>query len=284
MSFTWSSSRKPRAMRRARPAAPVLGALVLSLASTGLAAEEASEAKAAELAKKLANPIASLVSVPVKYAWEDGVGADDLQRQTLIVQPVIPLEVNADWNVIIRTIIPIVDADLASGDSLSGTGDILQSFFFSPKAPTAGGWVWGAGPVISYPTANKDALGSEQWSVGPTFVALRQSEGWTVGILANHLWSVAGEDAREDVSATFVQPFLSYTTPRSTTFGINTETSWDWKSDQATVPINLTASQLLRIGRQPVSLALGYRHYVDGPEAGTPDWGVTFTATLLFPK
>jgi hypothetical protein len=276
----------------AGPGAPILGALVLSLASTGLAAQQASgtqtgqassEAQAAELAKKLANPIASLISVPIKYVWEDGIGPDDLQRQTLIVQPVIPVEVNADWNVIIRTIVPYLDADLSSGGSLSGTGDILQSFFFSPKAPTTGGWVWGAGPVISYPSASKDALGTEQWSVGPTFVALRQSEGWTWGILANHLWSVTGEDAREDVSATFVQPFVSYTTPRHTTWGLNTESTYDWKSEQATVPINLQVSQLMRFGRQPVSLALGYRYYADAPEAA-PDWGLFFTFTLLYPK
>jgi hypothetical protein len=143
--------------------------------------------------------------------------------------------------------------------------------------------VWGAGPALSYPSASNDALGTEKWSVGPTFVALRQSEGWTWGVLANHLWSVGGSSDRTDVSATFVQPFVSYVTARHTTFGVNTETTYDWEAEQVTVPLNLQVSQLLRFGRQPVSLALGYRCYVDAPDNG-PDWGLFFTLSLLYPK
>lgn len=238
----------------------------------------------AELAKKLSNPIASLISVPIKYSWDTGIGPDDLDRSTLIVQPVIPFELNADWNLITRTIIPYVDAQAPNGSNdISGTGDILQSFFFSPKAPTASGWIWGLGPVISYPSASNDLLGSEKWSAGPTVVLLKQGGGLTYGLLANHLWSFSGPDDRADISASFVQPFLSFTTQKFTTYGVNTETSYDWKNKQATVPLNLSVSQLMRFGKQPVSFALNYRHYVDKPPGG-PDWGFSFTVTLLFPK
>ena len=131
--------------------------------------------------------------------------------------------------------------------------------------------------------ASDDQLGTGKWSAGPTVVVLKQQHGWTYGVLANHLWSFGGDDDRADVNTSFVQPFLSFTTARFTTFGVNTETSYDWESDQATVPVNLSASQLFKVGGQPMSLALAYRHYFDAPPGG-PDWGLSLTYTLLFPK
>ena len=112
---------------------------------------------------------------------------------------------------------------------------------------------------------------------------MRQHDGWTYGALANQLWSVPGDDDAEDVSSLFLQPFLSYTTKTKTSFGINTESSYDWEDDQWTVPINLTVSHLLRFGKQPVSLQLGYRNYIEAPTGG-PDWGLRFQVTFLFPK
>ena len=248
-------------------------------------ATPAAEDSAAELAKKLANPIASLVSVPIRYNWDTGIGSNDATRETFIVQPVIPFSISADTNLITRTIVPYIRAEspVAGGNTESGLGDITQSFFISPKAPTASGWIWGAGPVLFYPSASNDKVGSEKWGIGPTAVMLKQENGYTYGLLANHIWSVAGNDARADISSTFLQPFFSYTTKTFTTFAINTESSYDWKSKQWTVPINLSAQQLLRLGKQPVSFALIYRNFVEKPDGG-PDWGMSFTMTLLFPK
>jgi hypothetical protein len=256
------------------------------VASAAVAQEAKSEAdNAAELAKKLSNPIASLISVPIKYNWDTGIGSNDATRETLIVQPVIPFELNADTNLITRTIIPYVEAEspVFGGGTESGLGDITQSFFFSPKAPTASGWIWGAGPVFLYPSANNDNVGREKWGVGPTAVLLKQDKGVTYGLLANHIWSVAGNDARKDISDTFLQPFWSYTTKTFTTVGINTESTYDWKASEWTVPINLSVQQMVKIAKQPVAFALGYRNYVSKPEGG-PDWGMSFTMTLLFPK
>ena len=120
-------------------------------------------------------------------------------------------------------------------------GDTLQSLFFSPKAPTSDGWIWGAGPAISLPTGNRE-FGSGQWSLGPTAVLLKQQNGWTYGVLVNQIWSVGGSSNRADVSAAFVQPFLAYTTKTYTTFTINTETTMNWETSQATVPINATVT------------------------------------------
>jgi hypothetical protein len=251
-----------------------------------LYSQQAGADDAAELAKKLQNPIAALISVPIKLDWDTGIGSADADRSTYVVQPVIPITLNEEWNVISRTILPVyIDAEspVAGGNDSTGNGDILQSFFFSPKAPTASGWIWGAGPVLSLPTASEDRLGTEQFSIGPTAVVLKQEGGWTYGGLANHLWSVAGDGGRPDVSATFLQPFISYTTKTQTTFGLNTESSYNWKTEDWTVPINATVSQLTKFGEQPVSLQLGYRYYAEAPTGG-PDWGLRFQATFLFPK
>jgi len=239
----------------------------------------------AELAKKLSNPVASLISVPLKLDWDTGIGPLGADRSTYVVQPVIPVSLSADWNLISRTIIPYIDAQspVPGGSDESGLGDITQSFFFSPSAPTAGGWIWGAGPVLLLKTASNDALGSEKWGAGPTAVLLHQDSGWTYGLLANHIWSFGGSDQRADISATFLQPFLSYTTKTYTTWGVNTESTYDWENSRWTVPINVSVSQLMKFGAQPVSFAFGARSYVERPEGG-PDWGLRLTVTFLFPK
>jgi len=240
---------------------------------------------AADLAKKLQNPVAALISVPIKLDWDTGIGSAGADRSVYVVQPVIPFSLNQEWNLISRTIVPYIDAQspVAGGNGASGLGDVLQSLFFSPKAPTAGGWIWGAGPVISLPTASNDALGSGKWGAGPTAVVLKQDSGWTYGALANHVWSFAGDGQRASVSATFIQPFVSFTTKTYTNYTANTESTYDWKARQWTVPLNVSVSQLMKIGGQPVSFALGYRSYVERPEGG-PDWGLRFTVTFLFPK
>jgi len=239
---------------------------------------------AAELAKKLQNPVASLISVPMQSNWDFGIGSANAMRYTLNVQPVIPFSLNEEWNLITRTIIPVIHAEspVAGGDSAGGLGDIVQSFFFSPKEPV-GGWILAAGPVALWPTATDGALGAGKWGAGPTVLALRQEHGWTYGLLANHLWSYAGQSDRAEVNATFLQPFVSYTTKKQTTFGINTESTYDWQNSQWTVPINLAVSQLLKLGGQPMQFQLGGRVYAERPDGG-PDWGLRFTVTFLFPK
>jgi hypothetical protein len=242
----------------------------------------------AELAKKTLNPVADLISLPLQFNYDRGIGpTDDGKKYVLNIQPVIPISIGPDWNVISRTILPIIDQDdiLPDGKAdASGLGDTTQSFFFSPKKPTASGWIWGAGPVILLPTATDDDLGGEKWGLGPTAVALKQEHGFTYGILANHIWSVAGDSDRSDISATFLQPFFSYTTKTFTSFTINTESTYDWEDDEWSVPINFLVSQVLKIGPQPVSLQAGPRYWAESPDTGPEGWGFRFTFTLLFPK
>ena len=237
----------------------------------------------AELAKKLSNPVASLISVPLQSNWDFGIGPENAMRYTLNVQPVIPISLGKDWNLILRTIVPVISAEspVKGGEDRSGLGDILQSFFFSPKEPTGGGWIWGVGPAVFYPSGT-DGLSAHKWGAGPTAVVLKQQSGWTYGLLANHIWSFSG-GGESDISNTYLQPFLTYTTKTHTTFGLNTESTYDWENSQWTVPINLTVAQLLKIGGMPMQFQAGGRVYAERPDGG-PDWGLRFTVTFLFPK
>ena len=258
-----------------------LQACALLLSISAQAQEAAAEP---DLAQQLANPVASLISVPFQANWDVGIGVNDATRFTLNIQPVIPLSLNEEWNLIVRTILPVIDAESpAPGiDDASGLGDTVQSFFFSPKKPV-GGWILAAGPVALWPTATDSQLGGEQWGAGPTALALRQKGPWTFGMLTNHLWSYAGDDARAEVNATFIQPFVSYITSTKTTFTVNSETTYDWTGQQWSVPVNLVISQLFKVGSQPMQAFVGGRYYLEGPDGG-PEWGLRAGLVLLFPK
>jgi hypothetical protein len=160
----------------------------------------------------------------------------------------------------------------------------VQSLFFSPKAPTSDGWIWGAGPVFLLPTGTDDLLTTDQWGAGPTAVVLKQENGWTYGALGNHIWSFAGDNDRSDVNATFMQPFLSYTTPTAWTYTLNTESTYDWEGEEWSVPVNALVTKVTRVGGQLVSVGGGLRYWVDSPDNGPEGLGVRLVVTLLFPK
>jgi len=247
----------------------------------------AQEDKEAELAKKLANPIASLISVPMQYNYDKDYGPDDKGSvHRLNIQPIIPISLNDKWNIITRTIVPLIDQqDIPTeGRHDSGLGDITASQWLSPKAPAAGGWIWGVGAVFLLPTATDGALGGEKWGVGPTAVVLNQKGPWTVGLLANHIWSVAGKDDRADVNATFLQPFLNYTTKTKTTFSIMTESTYDWENEAWSVPLTATVSQLFKVGPQILQFAVGVKYWAESPDRGPKGWGARAMLTFVFPR
>jgi hypothetical protein len=256
----------------------------LVLASTSLCwAQDESD----ELAKKLANPISSLISIPLQFNYNGGIGPDEDGSQYYVnVQPVIPFALNEDWNLISRTIVPIVyQNDIFPGAGTQfGLSDTTQSFFFSPSQ-TVNGFTWGVGPVVGIPTATDDLLGTGKLSVGPTAVALWQGSGWTIGALVNHLWSVAGESDRADVSSTFMQPFLAYTTKDAWTFTLNTESTYNWETENWSVPINAQVSKIVKLGKLPVSLFAGVRYWAVSPDdIGPTGWGARWGITFLLPK
>lgn len=238
-----------------------------------------------ELAKQLANPVANLISLPLQLNYDKDLGTDDAgERFLLNAQPVVPIDLSEDWLVISRTVLPLIRQDdvVPGAGTQTGLGDTLQSLFFSPKG--GGALTWGVGPVFLLPTATDDRLGSEKWGLGPTGVALIQEGPWTVGGLANHLWSVAGDSDRREVNQSFLQPFVNYTTPRATSFFLNTESSYDWAAEQWSVPVNFGVNQLLKIGSQRIQVGGGLRYWLDSPDAGPEGWGARLNLIFLFPK
>ncbi len=238
---------------------------------------------AQELAKQLSNPVASLISLPFQSNFDFGMGAGSGWRYTLNIQPVIPVSLSPKWNLISRTIVPIIHQhNVANLGTQSGLGDITQSFFLSPTDSKR--FIWGAGPVLLIPTATDELLGTEKFGIGPTVLILKQREAWTYGILANHLWSVAGDDSRASVNSTFLQPFLAYNTRDAWTFGLNTESSYDWTGNHWSTPIHVTVSKLVRLGKQPVSFGGALRCWATSPAGGPEGCGIRIIVTPLFPK
>jgi hypothetical protein len=272
---------------RASCGAKRLGGILCGIVCLGVRPSLAIADDADALAKKLANPVSALISVPLQLNWDNGLAANGLgEKWQLNVQPVIPIALSKNWNLISRTILPLVaESDVVPGDPHeSGIGDITQSFFLAPRSPLPGGWIVGFGPALLLPTATKTSLGNGKWGLGPTVVALKQTEArWTVGILWNHIWSFAGSSHRPDLNSTFLQPFVSKGLGQGITASANLETSYDWEGRHWVVPLNLSASKVTTLGKQRVSIGGGVRYYLESPSGG-PTWGLRATFTLVFPE
>jgi hypothetical protein len=250
----------------------------------GAAATGAEKANAAELAKQLQNPFAGLISVPIENDWDFGSGPADAMTYTASLQPIIPFSLGKDWSLITRTIVPFIYAEspVSGGRSSSGLGDLIATFYLSPREMVKG-WDWGVGPGFIFPSATDSSLGGGKWSAGPTAAAFWQQGPWTIGMVTGHAWSFAGDRHRSPVNTTYLKPSISYTTKGQTTFGADTSSEYDWFARQWTVPLDLSVSQLVNLGKQPVQFAITGRWYAERP-AGGPDWGMSFTLTFLFPK
>jgi hypothetical protein len=265
----------------------------VTVQADGTAMSVESTASAEDVAKKLANPVAAMISVPIQPNYQPNMGLNDEGSQWLTnVQPVVPISLNDDWNIISRTIVPLVSKDtgIAGQDRINSVGDIVQSAWLSPKEPTESGWIWGVGAAALIPTDTQ--ISAEKWGLGPTGLALRQEGPWTYGGLFNHIWSFAGSDINDPVSGdvlnnvnqTFMQPFLTYITPQSVTFALNTETIYDWEREQWTVPINFVVTKVMKIGDQVISAGGGITYWAEAPDGGPEGLGVRLLLVFIFPK
>jgi hypothetical protein len=246
-----------------------------------------------DLRSAVQNPISSLISLPFKFTFD--YGAQNGDGTIMNVNPVVPVTVG-DWNLVNRALIPMGHVDGAisgpgnpspapgDGGSASGLGDINYSLFFSPVKYDK--VIWGVGPSLNMPTADKDQLGSGKWSAGVTAVALSQPDWGSVGILGRQLWSFAGDNDRKDVSQLLVEPFVNY----------NLENGWflitdliitaNWEADSSnrwTVPLGGGLGRVFKVGKQPINSRLEAYYNVEQPE-GSPEWNIVFTWQFLFPK
>lgn len=243
-----------------------------------------------ELARKISNPVANLTSVPIQYNYQNNLGPNEDGKKSLMkIQPIIPFSISDDWNLITRTIIPVVQTqDMYPGAGTeTGFGDTNLSLFFSPKEPTSNGIIWAAGPVILLPTESHD-LGKDKWGLGPTFAVLKindlgNKKSLTMGLLTSQIWTVESHTDKTETNQLFVQPFMSFVLPTATTLTLSSETTFDWAANEKEVPIIFQVGQMARIGGQLINFQVGQQWYADKYTGGS-NWATRFQVTFLFPR
>jgi hypothetical protein len=239
-----------------------------------------------ELAKEVKNPFADLIQIQVGNNFGFGGDAGNGLQYEMTLQPVIPIKITDDWNLITRSsfsVISVPEPDSGMART-TGASDLFTEFYFSPDKQTP--FIWGFGPVLGIPTASDASLGTGKWTLGPGFAIIKQTEHWQYGVLVNHAWSFAGDKNRGNVSSTFLQPLLYYTWGNGWTLGLDAESTYDWtalRGNRWTVPVQASISKVTNFLRQPVSLSLGIIPYAVAP-AGSPSVAINFTMALLFPR
>lgn len=267
----------------------VLGSVVFLPAVSAVEGDgivEPGEGLEEELAKTAQNPVANIISLPFQNNTNFNFGPREKTQNILNIQPVFPFALGADWNLITRTIVPVISQPplFAGDDRENGLGDITFTAFLSPAA--AGRLIWGAGPILLLPSATDEKLGTERWGAGPSAVALTIRGPWLFGVLANHIWSFAGDGDRDDVNQTLIQPFINYNFPGGwflTSSPIITA-NWEADNDQRwTVPLGGGAGKLFFIGRQPVNVSAQGFYNVEKPDFQA-DWTLRLNVQFLFPR
>jgi len=266
----------------------VIVCLVCTLyAVSALAQQEQKPAAddAAAIAKKLANPIGALISLPFQNNMDIGIGDYNGSRNTLNIQPIVPFRLNAKYSLITRYILPVITQHDITGESThqSGLADALVSGWIS-NAVVKNGFVWGVGAAFLIPTATNDYLGTKKFGVGPTVIVLQQKNGWTYGALANQIWSVAGDADRSDVNQMYLQPFLTYNWKSGAGLTVNSETTLNWEANTTNSYVNIMAGGLTKFGKQLVQLQVGPRIQVAAPEGSKSPFGVRAAVIFVFPK
>jgi len=239
-----------------------------------------------DLAQKTQNPISDLISLPFQNNTNFGIGPHNRTQNVLNIQPVIPFSISEDWNLVTRTIAPLIsqpDFSEKSGSTF-GLGDINSSLFLSPK--DAGKIIWGIGPILSFPTATDDVLGTGKFGLGPTFVVLTISGPWVAGVLLNNIWSVAGKSDRADVNTMLIQYFINYNLAQGWYLVTAPIMTANWKADsgnQWTVPLGAGVGKIFKIGSQPLNASVHAYSNVVKPDFGA-DWTLRLQLQFLFPN
>jgi hypothetical protein len=259
-------------------------ALCSFVSAQDASSQEGADTEAAELAKTVQNPLASLVSLPFQTNYNRGVGEYERTFFNMNIQPVIPYSFG-NLNVITRTIIPLNSAPIGETDSVFGVGDVNASMFFSPASD--GALTWGVGPAMTLPSAsNTEVLGSGKLSLGPTGVVFLGLGKWTMGGVASNSWSVAGASDREDVNFFFAQWFLNFNLGKGWAIGTAPIITGNWEADpdnRWVIPWGVQISKVTHFGSRPANIIIGYYKNSTHPEGGA-DSQIRFQINLLYPQ
>jgi hypothetical protein len=244
------------------------------------------EASTEELAKAAQNPVANMISFPLQNNTNFGMGEYDRTQNVLNIQPVYPIS-GKKWNIITRTIVPIVyqpDVAQTNGGNF-GLGDINPTFWLSPAKP--GKLIWGVGPTFLLPTATHETLGTGKWGIGPSVVLLVMPGKWTIGILASNIWSIAGKSDRADINQMVIKYFINYNLPRGWYISNAPIITANWKASGGNkwlVQFGIGIGKLHRLGKQPINVTIKVYYNAVHPETLYADWSLRLQLTLLFPK
>ncbi len=242
---------------------------------------------ATDLAKKAQNPIENMISVPIDNNFNFGYGSDDNTQYILNLKPVIPFELNSDWTLVTRTIIPFAhQPNMYPGRGyINGLGDITPTLFLTQANP--GKILWGVGPAVVLPTATDPQLGQGKYSLGPSFVMLAMPDQWVLGILAYNVWSVGGQSSRPDVNQMTLQYFINYNMPHGWYVTMQPIITADWtinkSSDRWVIPFGGGVGHVFSLGHQPINMSLQVYDNVKTQIIG-PSWSAQLNIQLLFPK
>ena len=261
--------------------------LLLAGLSCFSAMAEAQETGGEDLAKKAQNPLANIISMPLQWNTDFGIGPNDREASVLNVQPIYPVALGEDYTLINRAIIPlpkyVPDAGQSSGGT-TGLGDIVMANWFSPDPK--GSFMWGAGPVTVWPTASDDKLGTDKFPIGPSVVLVYQDPKFIAASVIMAWWSVAGDSDAPDVGTFYWQPIFNYFLPNKWYLTTAPVILKDLKADSGQewiVPIGGGVGKLLNWGKLPMDLTAQAYSYVEAPDGG-PDWLFRLQLKFIFPK
>jgi hypothetical protein len=235
-----------------------------------------------DLAKEKHNPFADQITIPIQLSSGLDVGPGNGTTGGLNVQPAIPFSLGQNWEVITRPSFSLLATE--QPNRKLGFGDIELQTYLSPGSVDK--WVWGFGPDLQLPTATDNALGTGKWSIGPAIGLVYMNGPWVNGILANHVWSFAGESDRADVSQSTFEPVLSYNFESGWYIDFDSTITADWNASankRWTIPVGLDVGKAFQIGKQSISFQFGTYYNVKRAEE-VARWLVRFQVSLIFPK